>query len=420
MANPVVTLLADGGDITIGRRVSSFIYGVVNVTAAEGVDTPDDDTGLEQGYICRADGDVPRGRFDFNFARHDAQMRMATEGGDGSSDMEQGIVAASRRSSGDVFFERDIESAGFGRWVPGRDFNVGDTVGVRLWGRTIPLPVTSLSLRNGRWVAHVGGQMIHDAEKLKSQNQSIEKTIADERRRQRKETKAIAGSVLVAQVTADSAKQGAEQAQVTAAKASDETQHLRGILSGEGASPGDVTAQLAVLAEQLEEHGEASPGGLIPAYIAANTRRWELQEYVDQLQDWQIKTLAASVEWHQILAPFTFAVSHTATVTRGFVTVVADDLSNSLTGNMRITNNSDWIDAIVSVGYWQAALVGYSSFNVREFTLKQGQTVDVGKSGYINVQSASDFFISINPQPTKAFSPPAPPKPPQWLKKEEN
>nr|WP_052095171.1 hypothetical protein [Corynebacterium auriscanis] len=256
MANPVVTLLADGGDITIGRRVSSFIYGVVNVTAAEGVDTPDDDTGLEQGYICRADGDVPRGRFDFNFARHDAQMRMATEGGDGSSDMEQGIVAASRRSSGDVFFERDIESAGFGRWVPGRDFNVGDTVGVRLWGRTIPLPVTSLSLRNGRWVAHVGGQMIHDAEKLKSQNQSIEKTIADERRRQRKETKAIAGSVLVAQVTADSAKQGAEQAQVTAAKASDETQHLRGILSGEGASPGDVTAQLAVLAEQLEEHGD--------------------------------------------------------------------------------------------------------------------------------------------------------------------
>ena len=56
-------------------------------------------------------------------------------------------------------------------------------------------------------------------------------------------------------------------------------------LSGAGADAEKVTSDLEKLNTQLQEHGEASPGGLIPAYIAANTRRWELQEQIDETQN---------------------------------------------------------------------------------------------------------------------------------------
>lgn len=56
-------------------------------------------------------------------------------------------------------------------------------------------------------------------------------------------------------------------------------------LSGKSADAAKVTADLERLNAQLQEHGEAAPGGLIPAYIEANTRRWELQEQVDQVQN---------------------------------------------------------------------------------------------------------------------------------------
>lgn len=292
MGLPVVRLLADGGDVTVGRRVSSFIYGVMNVTLADGVVGEDQDkTGLEQGYIVRADGATPSGRFDFNFTRHDASMHMGLH----TSDMEQGIVAASRRVEGGVFFERDIEAGGFGRWQPGVDFNVGDVVGVVRWGRVIPLPVTGLDVRDGRWVAHVGGQMIHDAEKLRSQNQSIEKTIADERRRLAKEAKeSEARQVRRVEAEAEARRAAvavvddkADKAQSTADGADGKAQKLAEALSGGGATIPTVMADLQRLNRQLQANGEggAADQGLIPAYIAANTKRWELQAELDRQQD---------------------------------------------------------------------------------------------------------------------------------------
>lgn len=64
-----------------------------------------------------------------------------------------------------------------------------------------------------------------------------------------------------------------------------QAQSLFEALSGKFADAAKVTADLERLNSQLQEHGEAAPGGLIPAYIEANTRRWELQEQVDQVQN---------------------------------------------------------------------------------------------------------------------------------------
>ena len=63
-------------------------------------------------------------------------------------------------------------------------------------------------------------------------------------------------------------------------------------LSGAEATAGKVTDDLQELNAQLQEHGEATPGGLIPAYIDANTRRWELQEQVDAAQDMVLESIS--------------------------------------------------------------------------------------------------------------------------------
>lgn len=437
MAMPVVRLLADGGDITVGRRVSTFIYGVMNVTLADGVvgEEPEK-TGLEEGYIVRADGDVPTGRFDFGFTRHDASMHMGLH----TSDMEQGIVAASRRVEGGVFFERDIEPGGFGRWTPGVDFRVGDVVGVVRWGRVIPLPVTALNLRDGRWVAHVGGQMIHDAEKLRSQNQSIEKTIADERRQRARENKdqsrridaesdarrrAVADVDAKAVSAGDAAKVAddkAKAAQATADDADGKARKLAEALSGGGATIPTVMADLQRLNRQLQAAGEggAADQGLIPAYIAANTKRWELQEKVDKQQDyvsallsWQVRALEESVQWHRSLAPFTFAVSHGDTKNVHFIRAEVTDQSSPKLGNMTITNTSDWIDARISIGYDSSAVLSDNSFATVEMVLKAGESREVGTvGGFIGAYSAF-YLVSVDPQPRRTYTPPAPPSPPK-------
>lgn len=350
MSLPVVRLLADGGDITVGRRVSTFIYGVMNVTLADGVvgEEPEK-TGLEEGYIVRADGDVPTGRFDFGFTRHDASMHMGLH----TSDMEQGIVAASRRVEGGVFFERDIEPGGFGRWVPGVDFRVGDVVGVVRWGRVIPLPVTALNLRDGRWVAHVGGQMIHDAEKLRSQNQSIEKTIADERRQRAKENKdqsrridaesdarrrAVAdvdAKADAAQSSADAADEKAVAAQATADDADGKAKKLAEALSGGGATIPTVMADLQRLNRQLQENNEggAADQGLIPAYIAANTKRWELQAELDRQQDALAEANRKATE------------ANDAAIKAQQDLALAEKRENRLRPKLTVAHQADWLNA---------------------------------------------------------------------------
>ncbi|MGJ4127749.1 hypothetical protein [Corynebacterium macclintockiae] len=349
MSLPVVRLLADGGDITVGRRVSTFIYGVMNVTLADGVvgEEPEK-TGLEEGYIVRADGDVPTGRFDFGFTRHDASMHMGLH----TSDMEQGIVAASRRVEGGVFFERDIEPGGFGRWTPGVDFRVGDVVGVVRWGRVIPLPVTALNLRDGRWVAHVGGQMIHDAEKLRSQNQSIEKTIADERRQRAKENKdqsrridaesdarrrAVADVDAKAVAAGDAAKVAddkAKAAQATADDADGKAKKLAEALSGGGATIPTVMADLQRLNRQLQQNGEggAADQGLIPAYIAANTKRWELQAELDRQQDALAEANRKATD------------ANTAALKAQEALALAEKRENRLRPKMSTAFQSDWLN----------------------------------------------------------------------------
>lgn len=199
----MVALIADGGEITVGRQMATYVYGAWEVNAPDDVEEEERDDRLDWGFIYRPDN-RPTGRFDLAFVRADASMDMEL----GKSDTEQVIDTATKRVSGDVFFEREISGAGLGRWVPGKHFRTGDIVDVRLWWRTLALPVTAIDLATKKdeplgYAVHVGGQVIADAEKLRQHNDKIEQAIAADRRKQAKELGAVRSTANTAKATAE-------------------------------------------------------------------------------------------------------------------------------------------------------------------------------------------------------------------------
>jgi len=55
------TLIADGGEMTVGRRTSTYVYGVFQVDIPEGREQAQQDDRLQEGYIYRPD-QRPTGR----------------------------------------------------------------------------------------------------------------------------------------------------------------------------------------------------------------------------------------------------------------------------------------------------------------------------------------------------------------------
>lgn len=209
------TLIADGGEMTVGRRTSTYVYGVFQVDIPEGKEQAHQDDRLQEGYIYRPD-QRPTGRFDVGFVRADARVDLNAQ----QSNLESIIDAAQNRVEGAVFFERDITGRGLGKFRPGVDFTTASLVDVLIWGKTLTLPVTTIDMTSGDaaavgWRVHVGGQMIADADSLRSHNDAILGQIEQERRRRLATTK----TAETAATTANSATSAAATANSKAASA---------------------------------------------------------------------------------------------------------------------------------------------------------------------------------------------------------
>lgn len=209
------TLIADGGEMTVGRRTSTYVYGVFQVDIPEGREQAQQDDRLQEGYIYRPD-QRPTGRFDIGFVRADARIDLTAQ----QSNLESIVDAAQNRVEGAVFFERDITGRGLGKFRPGVDFTTASLVDVLIWGKTLTLPVTAIDMTSGDaaavgWRAHVGGQMIADADSLRSHNDAILGQIEQERRRRLATTK----TAETAATTANSATSAAATANTKAASA---------------------------------------------------------------------------------------------------------------------------------------------------------------------------------------------------------
>lgn len=271
-------LIADGGEMTVLRDLAAFSYGRWSVDWPESVpedqrpELPDD---RDFGYASKLKQDP--GRFGRRFVRADVTIKAQDfdDAGEpipfsGESDVEETLDDAAKRTDGDVFFEREITRAGLGALVPRVDFDVDSVVPVLIWGKTIPSPVTSIEdvVESGAVVdyrVHVGGQLLQDDAARERANREVEATIAQERRER---------------VKADSRERKARRAAVAAesdARRAD-VESVRGVLTGGGERQADLVASLAGLNRQLQGGGEAPAPGLIPAYMALNTRLWEVQE----------------------------------------------------------------------------------------------------------------------------------------------
>lgn len=209
------TLIADGGEMTVGRRTSTYVYGVFQVDIPEGREQAQQDDRLQEGYIYRPD-QRPTGRFDIGFVRADARIDLNAQ----QSNLESIIDAAQNRVEGAVFFERDIMGRGLGKFRPGVDFDTASLVDVLIWGKTLTLPVTAIDMTSGDaaavgWRVHVGGQMIADADSLRSHNDAILGQIEQERRRRLATTK----TAETAATTANSATSAAATANTKATSA---------------------------------------------------------------------------------------------------------------------------------------------------------------------------------------------------------
>lgn len=193
-------LIADGGELTVLRSLAACSYGRWSVTWPESVPEdqrptlPDDQ---EFGYVSQLKN-TP-GRMGRRFVRTDVSITAAEYGIDGkplpysgASDVETSLDAATKRTSGEVFFEREITRAGLNGLIPRRDFDVDDIVPVQIWGKVVTAPVTSITDVSELgavidWRVHVGGSLLADSAARQRSNREIEAAIAQERRERLKD-----------------------------------------------------------------------------------------------------------------------------------------------------------------------------------------------------------------------------------------
>ena len=358
----MIRLVATDGELTVVRRLAGYAYGQWSVDWPESVpeeQRPKLADDREHGYVHRLGSGS--GRMGRRFVRADVSVTAAEYDKNGRvphtgySNVEDVLDAAVAQTDEDALVERAITRDGLGVLRPGVDFRVGDLVEVMIWGCAVPLPVTAIEAVTEAgavvdWRVTVGGQVVSDDVERKRANADLERAVWGERRerlkvaREASEAKAAAAAAdrragdaqssaaaadqkaVAARSAADSAQSSADAAdkkavdagrdasaagaaakiaqssadaaQSSADQAGQGVQNLQEILAGKNATAQDVTDQLAALNAQLQARDEPT-GPLIPAYIAANTERWKLQDAVNKMQQEasaQSKELAAAAQ----------------------------------------------------------------------------------------------------------------------------
>lgn len=279
-------LIADSAQVTVLRSLASTAFGKYSLALPEGVDLEDvyepSAAGNELAYVSSLGSNRRVGGMFRRFVRADVSVTAEGEDMVPASDVERVLDEATKRVSGDFFLESDITLAGLGPWVPMVDFQVGDIANVEIWGRVVPLAVTRIEPKrtdhsDNDWSVHVGGQLLSDSEARLAENTDIYNAVVNDRR----ELAGLDGKI---------------RAETNSRKA--DVESVRSVLTGEGEGQEDLLASLAGLNEQLQKTQASPQPGLIPAYIALNTRLWEVQQEVNAKNE-EFQRLTAELDAQQ-------------------------------------------------------------------------------------------------------------------------
>lgn len=198
-------LIADGGDMTVMRFVASHAFGKISVTLPEGVEAEDSDLDQAYSYKLRGGEVSPFGR---RFIRADLDI----DAENNVSTVEEVLDDVTNRTAGEALFQQDFTRAALGRLELGVDFNVGDLVPVRRWGRILENQLVTaaddLSTPDDPFGVrvHVGGQLIREPAPLAQRNRDIAREIAQERKERLAQVKAVDAKASDAKSTADDAQ----------------------------------------------------------------------------------------------------------------------------------------------------------------------------------------------------------------------
>ena len=268
MSSDLSPLVADDGELRLARRVASYVYGRREVTWPEGVDDPEDDLPDERefGWVAKLPGPEP-GLSERRFVRGDVKIDAVEQ----VSNVEQVLDDAASRAGGDVFFESMIEGRGLGRLVPGRDFDEGDLVDVRFWGRVLPDQlVTAVEWHDGVPSVKLGGQALSDVDDLGRARAETLRLIRRERAERQGDVEQARSAASAAQSTADAARS--------------EVAAVRESLAGEQAGEPDLLAQLVAVNDELQRLGQNPQPSLMLAFVSLSTALWEAQQEIDAVQ----------------------------------------------------------------------------------------------------------------------------------------
>ncbi|MGZ7496156.1 hypothetical protein ACXM2N_03545 [Corynebacterium sp. ZY180755] len=350
-------MIADAGDLTVLRSLAAFAYGKWDVAWPESV--PEDqrptlDDERDFGYAAKLRNEP--GRMGRRFVRADVSIEAAeySTAGEiiaysGFSDVEDVLDDAAARTEGDAFPEASISREGLGGLRPRTDFDVGDLVPLLKWGKTLVAPVRSIEdvVEQGRvvdWNVLVGGELVADSVARETQIRALTRDMEAERR----ELAEVRTAARVAQATADTAVEDARR--------------LTESLSGPDATTATVFEQLEQLTDDLEGQGLPALEGLLPNYIALNTRLWEQQDEINALQA---------------------EINETASEDREQIRALVGELQRSQSRELlRPVTSSDprWSvdgETITALGEWTGTVITFGSKATKRTDSNEGGEIEI-------------------------------------------
>lgn len=264
MVMPV--LVADSAKVSVMRPLVSSAFGKRSVTLPDGV-APEDvfslsAPGNEPGYVALLRPGVRTGGFARRFMRADVTVVAADPSNPdvfAESDTHAVLSEARDRVAGEFFLESDISLAGLGRWVPHRDFSVGDLATVVVFGLRVVLPVTRIEAvisehSTQDWLVHVGGQLVSDEQARLVENETVRKAVVQDRR----ELAGVEARASRAAAEASSAKATADSASAAASEALSAVHDAEGVIrkSLDGAAEAEERGK-GYAQEAYEAYGKA-------------------------------------------------------------------------------------------------------------------------------------------------------------------